>query len=85
MEEFYTACSENRVKGGKTKVLAKQYSLGEVIANGVRYFGTVPSKGKSTTIKAICPLCDEMWEVSLYNVQSGNSKSCCNSVTKGEI
>ena len=85
MEEFYIACSENRVKKGKTKVLAKQYKLGEVIANGVRYFGALPYKGNKIMIKAICPLCGEIWGVSLYHVQSGNSKSCCNSGTKGRV
>ena len=84
MEEFYAACSENRAKKGNTKILAKQYKLGEVIANGVRYFGVVPSKGKSKTIKAICPLCGEIWEVALHNVQTGNSKSCCKNGTKRE-
>jgi hypothetical protein len=82
MEEFYTACIKERANNGTTKKTAKQYKLGEVIANGVRFFGVVPSRGKRTVIKAVCPICGELWEVDLYNVQSGNSQSCCMSGIK---
>jgi hypothetical protein len=76
MEELYAAINEDRLKKPK-RIKAKQYNMGEIIAHGVRYFGKVPNKGGSTIVKAICPTCDELWEVSLYNVQSGNSTSCC--------
>jgi hypothetical protein len=76
MEELYIAINQERIKSPK-RVKPKQFKMGEEIANGVRYFGSVTNKGGKTLVKAICPTCDELWEVSLYNVQSGNSKSCC--------
>jgi hypothetical protein len=76
MDEFYQATNEERIKRPK-RIKAISYKLGEEIAYGVRYFGVGAIKGDRKMIKAICPTCEEMWEVSLYNVQSGNSTSCC--------
>ena len=78
MEEFYNAINEGRERKAKP-IKSKSYKLGEEIAFGVRYFGIVGNinKGYRKMVKAICPTCSELWEVSLYNVQSGNSTSCC--------
>ena len=76
MEEFYNAVNEGRERKAKS-IKSKSYKLGEEIAYGVRYFGIGTIKGDRKMVKAICPTCSELWEVSLYNVQSGNSTSCC--------
>jgi hypothetical protein len=76
MEELYNAINDDREKKPKF-IKSKSYKMGEEIAFGVRYFGMGAIKGDRKMVKAICPTCDSLWEVSLYNVQSGNSKSCC--------
>jgi len=52
------------------------YKLGEVIANGVRYFGQNKTVDNRVTSMCICPRCGETWRVLLSYVKTGRIKSC---------
>ena len=52
------------------------YKLGEVVANGVRYFGQEKTIKGSKTAMCICPECDCLWRVELRYIRGGNTKHC---------
>ncbi len=66
-----------RRKAEKKRTVAS-YKLGEVIANGIRYFGQEKVVKRHRTAICICH-CGESWRVSITKVAGGYSKSCgCN-------
>ena len=88
IDDDVTECHEQMRKDIKKAANSRyngriHYKLGEVIANGVRYFGqeTRVQQGQKKVLTAmcICPECGETWRVIIANVRSGNSKACCKS------
>ena len=78
--ELYKAIKCSR-KDNDTGILKKDtskkvYRLGEVIANGVKYFGQDKFIRGHTTAMCVCPKCTELWRVDLTSVRAGTSKSC---------
>lgn len=83
--EFMTSATEER-KSKKTKESHKSsgaYKLGEVIANGVRYFGQEKAVKRNRTAMCVCPACGELWRVPVLSIEKGLTKTCGCSTNRG--
>jgi len=78
INEVFEAIGELKPKrkdGGNT-VGVVQFKLGEVMANGVRYFGMETVVKGDRTAMCICPRCGELWRVCVKYIIGGKTLSC---------
>ena len=70
----------NKAKKGKKKKKDTYYftaKLGEVINNGIKYFGQYKvSDNYIHTAAFICPKCNELFRADTKKVQDGSIKDC---------
>ena len=70
----------NKAKKGKNKKNDTYYfsaRLGEVINNGIKYFGKHKISDNYThTADFICPKCNELFRANTKKVQDGSIKDC---------
>lgn len=76
MIEVYKELKAVMPKRKQAKTYRHIYRVGDVLANGVMYFGQEKVVKKSRTALFICPRCNESWRVSISHIAQGRIKSC---------
>jgi len=72
-----TKANKKKSKNKKSDIYYFSAKLGEIINNGIKYFGRYKiSDNYVHTADFICPKCNELFRANIKKVQDGSIKDC---------
>ena len=75
-KELNRVTINGKEKGTKNNTYYFFDRLGEVINNGIKYFGGYKVVDYKHTAKFICPKCNELFRANTKKIQDGSIKDC---------
>jgi len=76
VDEILECIGELKKGRENTRVNPPAFKLGEVVANGVKYFGQEKVTKGIRSAMFVCPLCEELWRANFFNVIKGRISHC---------